>query len=267
MDSDFSIFDRKLLHIRRSNIIKNINKADFLIKRSLTNILETLSEISRSFPNILNLGSRIGYGYEPLSKRNGTIEIIDTDLSHSLLALNPNPNKLVVDEEYLPFSDNKFDLVISILNLHLINDLPGTLIQLKNILKPGGLIIASLFGENNLPELKEALIKTEMEIFSGISPRTIPNIQIKQLGGLLQRAGFTMQIVDLDQVKVNYPDPISLLHDLKNMGETNILLNRNKKYLGKKFWHKFSENYQNNFSNNKNEITASFDILTFTAIK
>ena len=261
------IFDRKLLLQRRSNIATSLGQADFLIKRSLVDILERLDHISISFPNILNLGSRTGYGSNELSSRPNTIKVTDTDLSPELLQLNPNKSKLIIDEEQPFFQANQFDLIISILNLHLVNDLPGALIQLKNALKPNGLLIASIFGENNLPQLRNSLLKTEAKIFSGISPRTIPMVELTQLGGLLQRAGFNMPVVDLDHVEVHYKKPLDLLHDLQNMGEANIMINRNKKYVGKKFWERFCENYIADYSSNNNEIIATFEILTLTGTK
>lgn len=267
MSSELLIFDRNLLQKRRSSSAASLPKADFLIKHSLADILERLNEMSIKFPLALNLGSRSGFGSKELSKRSGTIKVVDTDLSLELLKNNPNLNKLAIDEENLCFADNSFNLIISILNLHLINDLPGCLIQLNKMLKPGGVLIASLFGERNLPELRETILKTELEQFGGASPRIIPSIDIKQLGGLLQRAGFSMQIVDKETIKAHYPSPLSLLHDLKNMGETNIMLNRNKKYLGKEFWQKFNENYINEHSNDTNSVYANFEILTLTAIK
>ena len=235
------IFDRNLLSIRRAKAANSLTKANFLIKRSFADIQEKLSEMNREFPMILNLGN----GYSSI---NGSIHII-------------------TDEENPPFATNQFNLIISILNLHLVNDLPGCLIRLKDSLKPNGILIASLFGGDNLPQLRETLIKTELQIFAGISPRINPSIEIKQLGGLLQRAGFTSPVIDRDCVEVHYKNPIDLLHDLQNMSETNILIGRNKKYLGKKFWQKFSENYRHSYRVNEKEVSANFEILTLMAIK
>lgn len=267
MSPELLIFDRNLLFKRRSHIATSLTKADFLIKHSLADILERLNEMTKKFPVILNLGSRNGYGYCELLSHLGTEKVINTDLSVSLLKNNPNLNKLAIDEENLCFADNQFDLIVSVLNLHLINDLPGCLIQLKNSLKPGGVLIASLFGERNLNELRTSLLKTELNLLGGISPRMMPMIELKQLGGLLQRAGFSMPIVDKDTIEVHYPSPLNLLYDLKNMGETNILFNRNKKYVGKEFWQKFNDNYIDDYSHDQNSVIANFEILTLTAVK
>ncbi len=251
MSQEILIFDRKLLLQRRSNKVNSLSRADFLIKRSLDDILERLSEITREFPIILNLTSRNNYGFKQLTNRIGTKQLIVADFDV---------------EEYLKLPAHSVDLIVSVLNLHSINDLPGCLIQLKNILKPNGLLIASMFGENNLLELREALLKTEIECCSGISPRMMPLIELKQLGMLLQRAGFNMPVIDSDRIKVHYKNPLDLLHDLSDMSETNIMLKRSKAYLGKKFWTKFSQNYLSSFSALDNQVIANFEILNLMAI-
>ena len=265
MSQDILIFDRNVLAQKRSNIANSLSKADFLIKRSFEDILERLSEITRDFPSILNLGCRNSYGSNVLAQRYGTKKVVETEFYSGFS--DGGAIKIITDEEQLPFANNQFDLIVSVLNFHSVNDLPGCLIQLKNILKPNGVLIASMFGEINLPELRETLFKTELEHLGGISPRVMPCVELKQLGALLQRAGFTSPVVDKDHIEVHYSHPLELLHDLRNMGETNIMINKNKKYLGKEFWRKFSENYIKDFSNSDEEVIASFEILTMLAVK
>lgn len=262
MSQDILIFDRNLLLQRRSNA--SLNKADFLIKYSLKDIQERLNEINKIFPSVLNLNCRAPYLSDELLKRNGTNIVIETSLSLE----KPNNNiKVITDEENLPFGTNQFDLIISILNLHNINDLPGCLTQLKNSLNTNGILIASMLGEKTLPELRTTLAKTEIKHYCGISPRVIPFIELKQLGSLLQRIGFNMPVIDKTHIEIHYSNPLKLLHDLRNMGETNIMLNRNKKYVGKEFWKEFSRNYIRDFSTVDNQCIASFEILTFIAVK
>jgi NADH dehydrogenase [ubiquinone] 1 alpha subcomplex assembly factor 5 len=252
------IFDRDLLIKRRASCVGSLHKADFLIKRSLEDIVERLNEMTRDFQYILNLGARNSYGTDYLKNRSGTKQVVETDISFPLLSTSNHLTKLVCDEEYLPFIDNQFDLIVSVLNLHNVNDLPGCLIQLRRILKPKGLLIISMFGEYNLANVSEMLIRAEMEACNGISPRISPCVDIKQLGGLLQRAGFAMPVVDKDSIDVHYSSPIDLLHDLQNMGESNIMLSRNKNYPSKKLWQSFAKN---------GEIVAKFEILNLTASK
>jgi NADH dehydrogenase [ubiquinone] 1 alpha subcomplex assembly factor 5 len=257
------IFDRNLLLKRKLKTLSSLAKADFLIKRSFEDINEKLEEMNREFPSILNFGSRSADLSEALLNRKGTKNLIE---SQAFFQHNPKAIQIIADEEHPPFAANQFDLIVSILNLHSINDLPGCLSRLRKSLKPNGVIIASLFGENNLPELRETLITTEMELFKGISPRMMPCIEMKQLGSLLQRASFASPIIDKDTATVYYQNPMSLLQDIQNMSENNIMLNRSKNYVGKAFWDRFSENYIQNFSVNEHEVIASFEILTLTAI-
>lgn len=263
MSQDTLIFDRNLLSQRRSNA--SLNKADFLIKHSLKDIQERLNDINRSFPSILNLGCRCPYLSDELLRRNGTENVIETNFS----CKSPNNNniKIIADEENLPFGNSQFDLILSLLNLHNINDLPRCLMQLRNSLRPNGILIASMLGERTLPELRATLIKTELEHNGGVSPRMMPCVELKQLGTLLQKTGFNMPVVDKDHLEIHYSNPLELLYDLRNMGETNIMLNRNKKYVGKEFWKKFSKNYISEFFTEDNLYIASFEILTFIAVK
>ena len=261
------VFDRKLLLQKKIKAAASLIKADFLIKRSFDDIKEKLSEINLEFPMALNLGAIKNYGSNELLSRRGTKQVIETYLDPALLNNKSPTIKIIADEEYIPFAENKFDLIISVLNLHTVNDLPGCLIRLRESLKPNGVLISSIFGEKNLSQLYEILTSTELELFNGISPRIMPNISIKQLGSLLQRAGFSSPIIDSDRVEVHYKHPIAILHDLRNMGETNIMLNRNRNYLGKKFWNKFTKNYINKYGIDENEVSVNFEILTFTAIK
>lgn len=258
MSSNLVIFDHHLLAKRKINNISSLCKADFLIKRSFYEILERLDNMQRDFFSVLNLGTRLSYGSQELSNRKGTKYLIETDIIPS----PSNFTKIVTDDESLPFADNKFDLIVSVLNLHLINDLPNCLYQIKNILKPNGVFIASMFGGDNLPELRNTLIKTELEHRGGVSPRTIPYVDIKQLGMLLQKIGFNTPVIDKDQIKVQYQHPLKLIEDLRNMAETNILLNRSKNYVGKNFWKNFTENYTKDYAN-----LASFEILNLMATK
>jgi SAM-dependent methyltransferase len=259
------IFDRNLLLKRRVKTAYSLPKADFLIKRSFEDIQEKLQEINQEFPSILNLGSRNGYGYEELSNLYGTKIITESNICNDLLN-NPKAKSIVADEENLTFENNQFDIIISILNLHSVNDLPGCLFKLRKALKPNGVLIASMFGGENLPQLRQTLIETELAILNGISPRMMPNVEIKQLGSLTQRAGFNSTIIDKDTVEVHYKNPLLLLKDLQNMGENNIMLSRNKSYVGKKFWSKFVDNYIAKFSTKDGNILASFEILTITAL-
>src|SRR5690606_40887108 len=118
--------------------------------------------------------------------------------------------RVVADEEALPFADGSLDLVVSALSLQFVNDLPGTLIQIRRALKPDGLLLAALIGGDSLTELREAFAEAESEVEGGLSPRVLPFADIRELGSLMQRAGFALPVVDSDRVTVRYTSPIEL---------------------------------------------------------
>ncbi len=130
---------------------------------------------------------------------------------------------VALDPEQLPFAEGAFNLIVSPLALHWVNDLPGALIQLRRALEPDGLMLASLFGGETLNELRLALIEAEAELTGGAGPRVAPFADLQDVAGLLQRAGFALPAADRDVITVRYAEPMRLLADLRAMGETAAL--------------------------------------------
>ena len=153
-----------------------------------------------------------------------------------------------LDPERLPFGDGAFDLIASPLALHWVNDLPGALIQLRRALKPDGLLLASLFGGDTLQELRFALIETESELSGGAGPRVAPFADLRDLGGLLQRAGFALPAADRDLITVRYGEPMRLLADLRAMGETAALTERSPRALSRRVLARAFEIYRHRCS-------------------
>jgi len=137
---------------------------------------------------------------------------------------------VVADEEFLPFAPESFDLVVSNLALHWANDLPGALLQLRQTLRPDGLFLAALLAEETLFELRDSLLAAEIEIAGGASPRVSPFAGLRDLGGLLQRAGFSLPVVDRDRIVVTYDTVMKLFADLRGMGETNAIRERRRHF-------------------------------------
>lgn len=136
--------------------------------------------------------------------------------------------------EIVEAEDRSFDLVTSVLALHTVNDLPGVLHQIRAKLKPDGLFLGALFGGDTLRELREAFAAAEIETTGGVSPRVAPFADVRDLGGLLQRAGFALPVADVERTTVLYRDFTSLLRDLRAHGETNALVQRSRKFLPRK---------------------------------
>ena len=169
--------------------------------------------------------------------------------------------QIQADEELLPFAPSSFDLILSPLNLHTTNDLPGTLSQIKNTLKADGLLIASLLGGETLYELRQVMSEVEMELADGISPRVAPFADMPQIGALIQRAGFNLPVIDSEKITVTYENAFKLMQDLRLMGEGNALLQRTKNLTGKEFFARVNEKYSKNFSEEDRRIIATFEVI------
>ncbi|MEL7480889.1 MAG: methyltransferase domain-containing protein [Pseudomonadota bacterium] len=183
--------------------------------------MDRLDDTPRTFPVALDLGSHTGQVAEALIARTGIEFVLSSDLSERMarLAAERGIAALVADEEALPFRPASCDLVLSALSLHWVNDLPGTLVQIRNTLKPDGLFLGAMFGAGTLQELRTSLIEAETELTGGVAPRVSPLPGLQDVAGLMQRTGFALPVVDLDTVEVSYAAPQRLLADLGGMGE------------------------------------------------
>ncbi len=188
----------------------------------MADIVDRLETVTRRFDRALFYGA--GPLVETLSAECGISHIINADLAAQRVA--SGGARIVCDEEWWPFAPAQFDLIVSLLTLHHANDLVGALTQMRQSLKPDGLFLGVLFGEETLKSMREALYAAEAESAGGVSPRVIPFASVRDLGGALQRAGFAMPVADMDAVTVRYANPLKLFADLRAMGETNVLKNR-----------------------------------------
>src|SRR5690606_2324136 len=171
---------------------------------------------------------------------------------------------VVADEEVLPFADQSFDLVLSVLSLHWVNDLPGTLLQSARALKPDGLLRAAMRGGESLRELREALLQAELEVEGGASPRVSPLADLRDLGGLLQRAGFALPVADLDSLTVTYPSALDLMRDLRGMGESGADRNRRRGMTRRETLLRAAALYEEAHGDAAGRIPARFDVLYLT---
>jgi SAM-dependent methyltransferase len=168
---------------------------------------------------------------------------------------------VVADEEALPFGDASLDLVVSGLALQFANDLPGVLAQIRRALKPDGLFVAALLGGDTLTELRQAFAEAESEIEGGASPRVAPFADLRELGALLQRAGFALPVTDVERVTVRYSSVFDLMHDLRRMGATNPLVARRRVLLRRTTLMAMADVYAGRFADADGRIRATFDIL------
>src|SRR6266700_7358770 len=173
---------------------------------------------------------------------------------------------VAADEEALPFRDASLDLVVSALALQFVNDLPGALVQIRRALKPDGLMLAALAGGETLTELRQAFAAAEAEIEGGVSPRVIPFADLREMGALLQRAGFALPVADTDRLTARYASPISLMHDLRRMGATNALLERSRRPLRRATLTRMMQIYGERFADCDGRVRATFEIIWLSGL-
>ena len=239
------IFDRKALALHRARAVRIAGDA-FLAREAAEGIAERLGAVQRPFDE--------GYA-------------LDT-LDPAMLVLENGARRWTFatagEREALPLVHADQDLVISVLSLHALNDLPGVLRQALHVLKPDGLFLAALLGGETLTELRQSLAAAEIEILGGISPRVAPFGDVRDLGGLLQRAGFALPVADVERTVVRYGDFLSLVRDLRAMGETNALVERSRKPMPRAMLAAAMAHYAANFADPDGKLRATFDIVYLT---
>jgi SAM-dependent methyltransferase len=222
-----------------------------------------LADTPRRFENGLELGSAGGALSAALvaSGKAAAMTAADTAPTFVDQARARGLAAILADEEALPFPPESFDLVLAPLTLHWVNDLPGALIQVRRILKPDGLFLAALFGAGTLGELREVLAEAETELTGGLSPRLSPLPGLRDMAGLLQRAGFALPVADRDSVTVRYRQPEDLLSDLKGMGERAAFANGAARPLPRRVLARALDLYRERFSDPDGRVRASFEIV------
>jgi SAM-dependent methyltransferase len=220
-------------------------------------LLERIVDVKRDFPSILDLGAHDGFLAGKLAQRD-TSFVVASDLSAKMLKGGMYPHGVVADEEFLPFAEQSFDLIVSNLSLHWVNDLPGALAQIKRALKPGGLFLAALLGGQTLHELRSSLLEAELAVHGGISPRLSPSIDMQTASTLLQRAGFQLPVTDQEIVTFSYSDSFALMRDLRGMGETNAHVERGRAMTPREVFLMADQIYKARFGMADGRIPASF---------
>ncbi len=267
MPETMNVFDRRAVRRHRARAAKHLGDRDFLVREVSARLAERLEDVTRAFPRALDLGCHNGALSAGLSGRGGIETLVQCDLAPEMAraaAANGNPS-LAADEEALPFAPGGFDLALSALSLHWVNDLPGTLLQLRQVLKPDGLLLAAMLGGETLHELRAALIEAEIAEEDGASPRVSPFAEVRDAGGLLQRAGFALPVVDKDTIQVTYPDALALMRDLRGMGEANAVHTRRKSFSRRATLMRAAANYEKKFADAGGRLRATFEVLYLTA--
>ncbi len=261
-------FDRRAVRRFRDRASTRTGDHDFLRREIGSRLVERLDEIRPRFPLALDLGCHDGLLAGLVNGRGGIETLVQCDLSPRLATGASRGGAglaLAADEEYLPFGTGAFDLIISNLALHWVNDLPGALVQIRRSLKPDGLFLASLFGGDTLHELRWALFEGELRATGGVSPRVSPFASVRDLGGLLQRAGFALPMVDADTINVTFASPFALMRDLRAMGEANAVGERRRSLTPARVFTTAAVLYTQKFEDKDERVPATFQAIYITA--
>lgn len=266
-DHSISPFDRRLVRFHRERAATDFERYDFLFREIAARICDRLIDVARRFPLALDLGCHGGELAEA-TRTSGKVErLVSTDLSLAMArraARQEGAAVAAADEEALPFASASFDLVLSNLSLHWVNDLPGTLLQVRGVLKPDGLFLGAMLGGETLREMRKAFLEAESEIEGGASPRVSPFADVRDGGALLQRAGFALPVVDRDEITVTYPNALALMRELRGMGETNALRTQRHGLTRRETLLRAAAIYEKHFGQPDGRVPACFQVIYLT---
>lgn len=253
-----TLFDRTAARRFRERAARRWGEADFLVNEIAERLADRLDDIQRKFPTALDLGSRGGVLARTLNKRGGIETLIAMDAARGF-----HPD-VVGEPDLLPFKPASFDLILSVLDLHRVSDLPGALLQLRQALKPDGLLLAALFAGETLTELRRAWMEAELVEQGGAGMRVSPFADPRDMGALLQRAGFAVPVIDSDTIEVSYDSAFKLMQDLRAMGEANAATERARNFTRRGTLLRAVECYDAT-AGADGRIAARFEIVTLTA--
>lgn len=258
-----TLFNQQILRKRLERTLRKNGADNFLLQRVGEDMIMRISTVKRDFEQCAIFGDPLG----AMAKTLQALPNLDKITSISLLQNPENTSQtpqIIGTEELLPLANGSLNLAISPLTLQHLNDLPGALIQLKRSLKPDGLFIGAFLGGDTLTELRDALLSAEMDIRGGAAPRIHPRVDIRDLGGLLQRAGFTLPVVDADRFTVTYRSVTHLMHDLRDLGLTNNLTEGLGISLTRDIIARLEDIYKTRYPAAKDRIAATFEIIYLT---
>jgi SAM-dependent methyltransferase len=239
------LFDRALLRARQRRAEK-MESAAFLLDRVAEDMAERLHAVLRKFSSAADIGTVGDQVRNALTKRVGQLAHVDL------------PDR---ESEPLALAHESIDLAVSGLALQFVNDLPGVLAQIRRALKPDGLLLAAMTGGDTLTELRQSFAAAEAELEGGVSPRVAPFADLRDVGALLQRAGFALPVTDVDRIVVRYDSAFALMQDLRRMGATNVLVERRRTPTRRATLLRMAQIYGERFADPDGRIRATFDVI------
>jgi SAM-dependent methyltransferase len=238
------LFDRALLLMRQDRA-QRFGPATFLLDRVAEDMEQRLHAVLRDFADVADIWTPGEFLRKPARDRVKSVTQIN----------------LVAGQETLPLQSESLDLVVSGLAFQFVDDLPGVLTQIRRALRPDGLLLAAMIGGDTLTELRQSFAAAEAELESGLSPRVAPFADLRDVGALLQRAGFALPVVDVDRIVVRYDSAFALMQDLRRMGATNILVERRRTPTRRATMLRMAQVYGERFADPDGRIRATFDVI------
>jgi SAM-dependent methyltransferase len=239
------LFDRALLRMRQSRALKQ-ERATFLLDRVAEDMEERLHAVLREFADVADVWTPGTALRTPSRDRFKSVTQIGLDDS---------------EQETLPLQPESLDLVVSGLAFQFVNDLPGVLTQIRRALRPDGLLLAAMIGGDTLTELRQSFAAAEAELEGGVSPRVAPFADLRDVGALLQRAGFALPVTDVDRIVARYDSAFALMADLRRMGATNTLVERRRTPTRRATMLRMAQIYGERFADPDGRIRATFDVV------
>jgi SAM-dependent methyltransferase len=238
------LFDRALLRQRQARARK-LGPVTFLFDRVAEDFGDRLQAVTRNFADVADIWTPDRWLQGPVAGRFKSVTRVD----------------LVSDRETLALPPESLDLAVSVLAFQFVNDLPGVLAQIRRALRPDGLLLAAMIGGDTLTELRQSFAAAEAECEGGVSPRVAPFADLRDVGALLQRAGFALPVTDVDRVVVRYGNAFALMADLRRMGATNVLLERRHAPTRRATMLRMAQIYAERFADADGRIRATFDVI------
>jgi len=266
------LFDSAKWQTQRDRAAPGFERHNFLKQLAASRLAERLAIVRRDFTDILDYGCHTGEMGRELHQvlaSGPPFRLTQTDISPVFAARAEQANSFAVrteicTDETVPEAHRGYDLIVSALYLQWMNDLPGLLAQMRRALRPDGLLLVNFAGGRTLSELRRCLSEAETQLTGGLSPRCMPMADIRDAGGLLQRAGFALPVADAEMLTVTYPDLFAVMRELRGMGAQNALSGRLNRFTQRQLFLRAAELYSQHFSTDDGQITLSVELITLT---
>lgn len=250
----------------RDRAASGFGDVNFLKQAAADRLADRLDIVRRHFPLVLDIGSHHGEMAKAAIASGKVDRVICADPSSGMASHTAGDMpSCVVDYDNINFCDGAFDAITSAFSMHWVNDLPGMLSRMRRWLKPDGLLLLSMAGGVSFGGLRSCLAEAESQTAGGLSPRVLPMADIRDLGGLLGRAGFGLPVADSDTLTISWSDLFHMMRELRQMGESNALLGRATHMTRRDTMMKAATLYKDRFSTEDQRVTAEIELITLTA--